>query len=163
MLHPFVASGGTRYLPWFGAEATLVETFPEGGAEPVTGLLRALGLTRRRGLSRLRIEDALLARGPGSCEELGLDPREYRVVCIPFDVYARIAPERGWGRQELWTHFDGYQVTRELRLQALVGGDARFGGPADLCGVARRYESDRISLRLALVRRARFDVREARR
>lgn len=160
MVHPFVTSGGTRYLPWFGAETVLVETFREEDSEPVTGLLEKLGIPRRRGLPRLRIEDALLRHGRALCEELGVDPADYRLVCIPFDVYMRIAGDFGWGRREQWTHFDGYQVTRELHLQALVGGDVRFGGADDLCGVARHYDSDRITARFALVRRKRFEARE---
>lgn len=162
MVHAFVTSGGTRHLPWFGAEAVLVETFPEEGSAPVTGLLEALGLSQRKGLPRLQIEDALLRRGPSLCEELGLEPARHRLVCIPFDVYNRVGPNLGWGRKELWTHFDGYQVTRELQLQALVGGDVRFGGADDLCGVARHYDSDHITARFALVRRDRFEAREPR-
>jgi hypothetical protein len=33
MVHPFVSSAGTRYLPWFGREAALVEGFPEEEAD----------------------------------------------------------------------------------------------------------------------------------
>ena len=160
MLHPFVTSGGTRYLPWFGAEALLLEAFPEDEPDASSGVLEALSLPRRRGLPRDAIEEALLRRGPEVCEQAGLDPEEYRLVCVPFDVYLRAAPERGWGQRELWTHFDGYQVTRELQLHALVGGDVRFGGPGDLCGVARHYDSERILSRFAVVRRARFQARE---
>jgi hypothetical protein len=162
MVHPFVTSGGTRYLPWFGPEVALVEGFAEDGDESPAGLLQALGLPRRTALPRVRIEHALLGRGPALCAELDLDPQRYRLVCIPFDVYNRIGPERRWGRREIWTHFDGYQVTREFRLQALVGGDARFGGPDDLCGVARQYDSERITARFAIVRRERFEAREPR-
>ncbi len=122
-------------------------------------LLQELSLPRRSGLPRLAIEDALLRHGPSLCDELGLEPLEYRLVCIPFDVYTRIAEDCGWGGQELWTHFDGYQVTRELHLRALVGGDARFGGADDLCGVGRNYDSSHITARFALVRRDRFLAR----
>ena len=160
MVHPFVTSEGTRYLPWFGAETLLLETFPEDRTDDAGGVLEALSLPRRRGLPRVAIEEALLRRGPELCERAGLDPQEHRLVCVPFDVYLRAAPERGWGQRELWTHFDGYQVTRELQLHALVGGDVRFGGPSDLCGVARAYDSERILTRFALVRRARFLARE---
>ncbi len=162
MVHPFLTSGGARYLPWFGREALLVEAFPEDEPDARTPLVDALSFPRRRGLARLAIEDALLSKGPSVCEDLGLDPIVYRITCIPFDVYKRLADRYGWGTRRLWTHFDGYQVTRELQLQALVGGDVRFGGADDLCGVGRAYDSDHITARFALVRRDRFEAREPR-
>ena len=36
----------------------------------------------------------------------------------------RVAPDRGWGAREEWTHFDGYQVRKQGRLLALVGNIA---------------------------------------
>jgi hypothetical protein len=160
MLHPFVTSTGARYLPWFGSEALLVETFPETDADTRTDLLDILRLRFRRGLSRFAIEDATRTHTADLCTVLGLDPAEYAVVPIPFDAYLRLAPEFGWGRQHLWTHFDGYQLTRELHLRALVGGDVEYGGPEDLCSVARNYEADRIGARFAVVHRQRFTARE---
>lgn len=162
MIHPFLNSGGTRYLPWFGAEFLLVEAFPEHEPDARTALLEALSLPRRQGLSRLAIEHALLSKGPRICEELGLDPIAYRITCIPFDVYQRLADPYGWGAQRIWTHFDGYQVTRELQLQALVGGDMQYGGADDLCGVGRAYDSEHVTTRFALLRRDRFEAREPR-
>lgn len=159
MVHPFLTSGGTRYLPWFGRETLLTEVFPEDEPDARTALLAALSMPRRRGLSRLAIEDSLLSAGPRVCEDIGLDPLIYRIVCIPFDAYQRLAARHGWGARALWTHFDGYQVTRDLRLQALVGGDARFGGPGDLCSVGRAYDSDHVTVRFAVVRRQRFEAR----
>jgi hypothetical protein len=160
MVHPFVTSGGTRYLPWFGPEVLLVETFREEEPKDESPLLAKLRLPRRKGLSRREIEHALATHGPQLCRELGLDAVEFRLVPIPFDVYERIATHHGWGKQEFWTHFDGYQVTRELRLLALVGGDVRFGGSDDLCSVARDYETPRLTARFAIVRRDRFTARE---
>lgn len=159
MGHVFVSSAGSRYLPWFGGEHVLVEPFPDESAGLGGVLLEQLRLPGRIGLSRLAVENALLNHGPRLCREIGLDPLEYKVVCIPFDVFARLAPTLGWGRSERWAHFDGYQVTRDLKLLALVGGDARFGGPDDLCSVGRDYESDRLLLRLAIVRRERLAAR----
>jgi hypothetical protein len=159
MLHPFVTSGGARYLPWFGSETALLETFPEERSDANGTLLRNLGLPQRAGLTRAQIDDALLRRGPALCDEIGLDPREWRVVCVPFDVYARLADALGFGGHARWTHFDGYQLTGELHLQALVGGDARYGGAADLCSVGRSYDSPQIVARLAVVRRARLVLR----
>jgi hypothetical protein len=157
--HAFISSAGTRYLPTFHTETLLIETFPESEPDARTDLLAELGLSRRRGLPRLAIEDALLTRGPTICSDIGLDPTDFALVCVPFDVYLRLAPDHGWGRQELWTHMDGYQVKRDLDLWALVGGNARFGGSHDLSSVARRYVSDHLTLRLAIVRRDRFLVR----
>lgn len=159
LVHPFVSSGGTRYLPWFGTENTLIEDLAETSPDTSTRLLEALHLRGRRGVPRLVIEDALRSHTGDVCRALGLDPLQFVVACIPFDAYVRIAPPHGWGRQQLWTHFDGYQVTRELRLHALVGGDVRFGGAADFCAVQRDYDADRLVARLCVLRRARFVVR----
>lgn len=159
LLHPFVTSAGSRYLPWFEAETMLVETFPESEPEIRTGLLSALNLRGRRGLSRLVIEHAVRSRGPQVCVDLGLDPALYVVIPIPFDAYLRLAPRFSWGGERMWTHFDGYQATRELTLRALVGGDAVYGGAEDLCSVARDYASERILARFCIVRRQRLAMR----
>lgn len=158
--HPFITSTGVRYLPWFGAETILVEDFPEEERDAHDGVLKALGLPARCGVPRLQIEDALLSRGPDVCGGLGLDPAECMLVCVPFDAYHRLAPRYAWGRTDFWTHFDGYQVTRELRLLALVGGYARFGGPDDISTIARSYDSEKIVARFAVVRRDRFVARQ---
>lgn len=155
---PFVNSSGVRYLPLLEAEEVLVEEFPEGrGDLPKSKLLSTLGLHRRNGLSRLEIELALLRRGPQTVKDgIGLDPREFRLVCIPPDVYSRLGAERGWGRQEQWTHFDGYQVLKGGKIRALVGGDVRFGGIFDLCSINRVDEREGVIARFAVVRRERL-------
>ena len=66
MIHPFANSGGARHLPSLVAEDVLVEDFPdpaEGEKPPASPLLTALKLDRRRGLSRVAIEAALLEHG----------------------------------------------------------------------------------------------------
>ncbi len=161
MGHTFINAGGVRYAPWFGQENLLVEVFPETESDARTGLSSALGLSRRRGLSRAWIEDALLTHGFRVCENLRLDPAEFMVACIPFDVYLRLAPEQGWGKRDMWTHLDGYQVTGKLTLLGLVGGRARYGGPEDLASIARDYESEALTVRFVVLRRDRFLVRES--
>jgi hypothetical protein len=163
MLHPMVNSGGARYVPTLVAEDVLVEDFPDPQDEeqpPVSPLLTTLGLPRRRGLTRTTIERALLAHGTRVLEkELGLDPRVFRLLCIPPDVYIRVGEAEGWGRQACWTHFDGClirTVDGRSRLQALVGGDVRYGGLYDLLGVSRDYDSDRLIARFAVVHRERM-------
>lgn len=160
MIHLFINSGGTRYLPRLVAEEVLVENFPEPEEDdeaPASELLSALGLKRRRGLSRVAIEQALLARGSQViANELALDPHEYRLLCIPPDLYIRLGSAHGWGRQRLWTHFDGYQMLKDGRLRALAGGDARYGGLYDLLGLSRTDERERVIVRFAVVRRARL-------
>jgi hypothetical protein len=159
MGHVFVSSACARYLPWFGAEHLLVETFSEESPGSPGALLEQLGLRQRIGLSHVLVENALLGHGPRLCRKLGLDPFEFKLVCVPFDAFLRLAPELGWGQGPRWTHFDGYQVTRDRKLLGLVGGDVRYGGPDDLCSVGGDYESDRLLLRLAIVRRERLAVR----
>jgi hypothetical protein len=156
LLHPFMSFTGSRYLPWFGTETLLVETFPEAEPDASSPLLESLGLPRRCGLSRMAIEDALRVHTAQVCTQLELDPFEFVLACIPFDVYVRLASIYGWGREHLWTHFDGYQVTRELTLLALVGGDITYGGADDLCAVQRNYDAERITTRFCVVRRQRF-------
>jgi hypothetical protein len=159
-IHPLVNSGGARHLPTLVAEDVLVEDFPEpmdGQPSPVSELVKSLGLPGRRGLPRIAIEQALLVHGARVLEQdLGLDPRVFRLVCVPSDVYLRLGEAEGWGRQPFWTHFDEYLVMADVRLRALVGGDVRFGGLYDLVGVGRAYDSDRMVGRFAVVQRARM-------
>ena len=157
-LHPFVTSSGARYLPFMVEEEVLVEEFAEGDEEgSASPLVTALGFSRRRGLSRLELELSLLERGPSILRgELGLDPREFRLICIPHDVYCRLGQRYGWGKQQHWTHFDGYQLLKEGRFRALVGGDVRFGGLQDLCGIGIDDERDGVVARFAVVRRSRL-------
>jgi hypothetical protein len=163
VIHPLVNSGGARYLPSLVAEDVLVEDFPDpadGQTPPTSELVKSLRLPGRRGLPRIAIEQALLMHGARILEkELGLDPRVFRVVCIPPDVYVRVGEAEGWGRQPFWTHFDGYlirTVTGQVRLQALAGGDVRYGGLYELLAVGRDYDSDRLLARFAVVPRARM-------
>ena len=154
---PFVNSAGARYLPVFNAEEVLIEDFPEDQEPPATGeLLSALGLARRRALARLEIDDALQERGATILKDrLGIDPMEFRLVCVPHDLYMRFGRERGWGQQQQWTHFDGYQVLKDGRLRALVGGDVRHGGLSDLLSIAITDERECVIARFAVIRRAR--------
>jgi hypothetical protein len=157
-LHPFINSCGVRYLGVGSGEYVLLETFPED-AEPAanSGTLPLLGLERRRGLARIEIEDALRRNGVKVLQEhLGLDPREFRLVCIPFDVYNRVGHERGWGRQQQWTHVDGYSVGRGGQLGSLAAGHARYGGLEDLVILGRSDQRDTVTTRFCVVRRARF-------
>lgn len=158
MVHPFVNSGGARYLPRFTAEQVLVEDFPEGDAKTHDSeLLATLGLHKRTGVSRLEIEQALLQHGSRVVKDaLHLDPHEFRLLCIPFDLYSRLGPSRSWGQQPLWTHFDGYQILEGGKLRALVGGSAQYGGVYDLCSISRADEREGVTTRFAVVRRERL-------
>jgi hypothetical protein len=160
MIHPLVNSGGARHLPKLVAEDVLVENFPdpkEGAEASASQLLTLLGFSGRRALPRIAIEQALLAHGADVLDkELRLDPRVFRLVCIPPDVHLRLGEAEGWGRQAFWTHFDGYIVMADGRLRALAGGEARFGGLFNLLGISRDYDSDRVMARFAVVRRERM-------
>ena len=87
---------------------------------------------------------------------MGLDPLEFRLVCIPYDLYLRFGRDRGFGKWPHWTHFDGYQVMAGNRLRALVGGDGRFGGLNDLVSISPSDGRDGVYARFAVVRRARM-------
>ena len=160
-LHPFVNSSGIRYFPLFpDTEAALLEDFPEEAvpAEP-SELLTALGLPRRSGLSRGEVEYRLGQQGATLLKErLGLDPTKFRLVCIPYDVYARVGQERQWGRQPRWTHVDGYQLLKGGRMRALVAGDVRFGGLFDLCSISQIDARENVLARFAVVHRERLLV-----
>jgi hypothetical protein len=157
---PFVNSGGGRYLPQLGDEDLLVEDFddPPPGTPPANRpLLEALGLERRSGLSRVRIERALLENGCRTVEAAGLDPRAFRLVCIPPDAYVRIGVARGWGTQPQWTHMDGFMLQHRKWL-ALAGGDTRFGGVFDLVGLGRENDIENLTARFAVVQRRRLSA-----
>lgn len=154
-----VTSAGTLYNPVLGRECVLVEDFAEGESErlEVSGLIESLRLARRWGISRDVLEARLERLGPSVIRDvLGLDPFEYRLVCVPFDVYVRAGVRQGWGRCPRWTHFDGYQLLRDGTARALVGGDVRYGGVYDLCSIDRSDERPGVLVRLAVVRRLRF-------
>jgi hypothetical protein len=156
MLHPFVNSLGVRYLPSPNPETLLVETVSESDLDAPSSLLELLHLPGRRGHTRTEIDYAIREAGEQVLEELRLDPNQFALVCIPFDAYLRLAPKQGWGHLPIWTHFDGYQVTRDLHLRPLVGGDVRYGGATDLCSIGRDYTDEHVVTRLAVVRRERL-------
>jgi hypothetical protein len=158
----FVNSGGARYLPPLSAERTLIEDFAENeaAADAPSNLLAALGLPKRNAIARVAIEAALMRSGDQILEErLGLDPMEFRLVCIPYDLYIRFGRGRGFGQWRHWTHFDGYQVMAGNRLRSLVGGDGRFGGLNDLVSISSSDARDGVYARFAVVRRARMTLR----
>ncbi|HEY0376852.1 MAG TPA: hypothetical protein VGC87_07835 [Pyrinomonadaceae bacterium] len=160
LLNPLINSGGARYHVCLVEEDLLVEDFAEPepkAAVPGTGLLSALGLESRWGLTRIDIENALLEHGPRILEEeLKLDPEAFRLVAVPPDIYTNLGPERGWGQQEMWTHFDGYWVREGGKLQALAGGDKRFGGTHDVVSFPLTYTNEKILARFAVVQRRRM-------
>jgi hypothetical protein len=159
LLNPFLTSAGTRYRVNLVEEDLLVEDFPEPDPKedlPQTPLLSALGLQSRRGLSRTDIENALLQNGPAIVEKLSLDPEVFRVVAIPPDLYSHLGREFGWGEKEIWTHFDGYRLLEGGKVQALVGGDKRFGGTSDVVSLNSSYSKDSMIARFAVVQRKRM-------
>lgn len=160
LLNPFITSGGTRYKGCFVMEDLLVEDFPEPEPKeqmPRTELLTALGLESRWGLTRAEIENALVQHGPRILEEeLALDPEAFRLVAIPPDIYPHLAPERGWGQKQMWTHFDGYRLCEDGKLQALAGGDQRFGGAYDVVCFSPAFTQEKLLARFAVVQRNRM-------
>ena len=157
----FLNSGGARYLPPPTAETVLLEDFAEDeSVDAPSKLLAALGFAKRVGHSRIEIESTLMRYGGEILKNaLGLDPLEFRLVCIPFDLYARFGRERGFGKWPHWTHFDGYQVMAGNRLRALAGGDSRFGGLYDLVSISPSDAHEGFYTRFAVVRRARMTLR----
>lgn len=155
---PIVTSAGTRYIPSLVEEDVLVEDFDEESTTEAarSQLVTALGLPRRCGLTRNQIELALRGRGAAVVSELGLDPREYRLVSVPPDVYHRVGQKMGWGKQPVWTHFDGYVISRDRKLMPLAGGDVRFGGVGDVVALSPEYDSERLLARFAVVQRRRL-------
>jgi hypothetical protein len=157
----FINSGGARYLPPLSAETVLLEDFAEDeSADAPSKLVAGLKLAKRSGRSRAEIESTLMHFGSEILENtLGLDPVDFRLVCIPYDLYARFGRERAFGKWPHWTHFDGYQVMGGNRLRALAGGDGRFGGLYDLVSISPSDAREGVYARFAVVRRARQTLR----
>jgi hypothetical protein len=158
---PVLSSGGARFVPPLVEEDVLVESFEEGpaGAEVgKTGLAERLGLKRRWGMDRTEIERIIQSKGPEVVKFIGLDPWKFRLVCVPPDIFGEVGARRGWGKQEIWTHLDGYLATRDRKLLALAGGDVRYGGVQDMVGVGLQYDSDRLLARFAIVNRRRIQA-----
>jgi hypothetical protein len=128
-----------------------------GGEGGVSRLLELLGLAKRSGLSRFAIEHALFTDGYRIVrDELGLDPMIFKLICVPADIYIRLGAKLGWGRKEIWTHFDCYSVLQHSMFNAIAGGDTRFGGIYDIVTIGRGYESDHVIARFAVVQRKRM-------
>jgi ribosome-binding factor A len=53
----------------------------------------------------------------------------------------------------MWTHYDGYRVLEGGKLQALAGGDKRFGGTHDVVSFSPDYSSAKIFVRFAVVQK----------
>ena len=160
LFNPFINSGGTRYRVCMVVEDLLVEDFdePEPGTRmSESKLLTALGLKSRWGLTRIDIENALVEKGNDVLRnELLLDPRDFRLIAIPADIYTQLGQDRGWGQKPMWTHFDGYWVREGANLQALAGGDVRFGGTHDVVSFSPNYTTDKLLARFAVVQRKRM-------
>jgi len=158
LLNPFVNSGGTRYRVCLAAEDLLLEDFPEPDpkGEVESELLDRLKLNRRWGLSRVEIENALLEHGSEVLRELQLDNEAFRLIAIPADIYTHLGAQQGWGQKEMWTHYDGYRVLEGGKLQALGGGDKRFGGTHDVVSFSADYASTKLFARFAVVQRKRM-------
>lgn len=157
--HLFINSVGTRHFPDFVTEDILVEDFPErqSGDDGDSEVIKLLGFEKRRGLSRLDIEHSLFVNGYKIIkDELGLDPAIFKLICIPSDIYLRLGETLDWGKNEIWTHFDGYGVFQHHRFNAMAGGDKRFGGIYDLVTIGREYESDHVIARFAVAQRKRM-------
>jgi len=101
----------------------------------------------------MRFGDQILAK------RLSLDPMEFRLVCIPSDLYVRFGRDHGFGQWPHWTHFDGYQIISGNRLGALIGGDGRFGGFKDILSISLSDAREGVYARFAVVRRARMAAR----
>ena len=158
LLNPFINSAGVRYRVCLVAEDLLLEDFPEpdGRDEVPSKLLSMLKLGSRWGVSRIEIENALQEHGWDVLHELQLDPEVFRLIAIPADLYTHLGPKQGWGQKEMWTHFDGYRVLEGGKLQALGGGDKRFGGTHDVVSFSTDYASAKIFSRFAVVQRKRM-------
>lgn len=158
LLNPFINSAGVRYRVCLVVEDLLLEDFPEpdGKVEVPSKLLSMLKLSSRWGVSRVEIEDALLEHGLEVLNELQLDPEVFRLVAVPADLYTHLGRQQGWGQKEMWTHFDGYRVLEGGKLQALAGGDKRFGGTHDVVSFSADYASSKIFCRFAVVQRKRM-------
>jgi hypothetical protein len=158
LLNPFITSAGTRYKVCLVAEDLLLEDFtePEEKAEVTNKLLTKLGLSSRWGNSRIELEDALQENGLKVVNELNLDPEAFRLIAIPADLYTHLGPQRGWGQKEMWTHYDGYRVLEGGKLQALAGGDKRFGGTHDVVSFSAGYSTTKTFSRFAVVQRKRM-------
>jgi len=159
LLNPFLTSAGTRYKVNLVEEDLLIEDFTEPDTKddlPQTPLLSALGLENRRGLTRTDIENAILQHGPEIVAKLSLDPEVFRLIAIPADLYSLLGRELGWGEKEMWTHFDGYRLLEGGKVQALVGGDKRFGGTSDVVSLNTSYSKDSMIARFAVVQRKRM-------
>ena len=129
---------------------------------PVVSLEAFHGMEQRRSALAslpLAVARALEKADWPQVRELSLRADAVKQEISPSDVHFRLGEAEGWGRKPFWTHFDGYLIRfhdGQLRLQALAGGDVRYGGLYDILGVGRDLDSDRLLARFAVVHRERM-------
>jgi hypothetical protein len=135
----------------------LFEDFTEDeSADARSKLLAALGLAQRRGLSREEIEAALLRFGGEILKNsLSLDPLEFRLVCIPYDLYGRLGRERGFGK---WG-----RISTAIKLWVAIGcallPAVTVWRTYDLVSISPSDAREGVYARFAVVRRARQILR----
>lgn len=111
-------------------------------------------LTRpTRILKRAQIDLLLLQSGDKTLRRLGLDPNEYKIINIPFDIYLRLANKMKWGRHILNTHFDGYRLRTDGIKTGLFGGNKLFGGESYIDSLWKDSLNNSIITRLAILRK----------
>ncbi len=152
------ANGDRRLVSLHALRVLLIETLPESDPKACTPALDRLGLPER-GVPRIVFEDGLHSHAVDPREEIGLHAFESTVPRAPFDAYPRLASPHGQRREQLWTDFDRYQVTREPSLHALVGANVQCDGADDFCAEQRDYDAPQITARVCLLRRERILAR----
>ncbi len=84
----------------------------------------------------------------------GEDPNNFELRLMRYDEYARSAMSQGYGKKNLWTHFDGYYAHVVGRRGGLDGGLRDSGGSANIVGDNRGVRDGSLALRLVLSRKS---------
>ena len=84
----------------------------------------------------------------------------YELTLIRQDQYARLpagqaglAQTKNYGKKNLWTHFDGYDIREDGKRNGLIGGDRGCGGAARVGTYWRGRRDASVAVRLVLQRK----------
>jgi len=84
----------------------------------------------------------------------GQDPNDFELRLMRYDEYARAATTQGFGKKNLWTHFDGYYACDDGHRCGLFGGYRDHGGAADVVYDLRGSRGEVLTVRLVLSRKS---------
>jgi hypothetical protein len=106
-----------------------------------------------KAISRKTLDGLIKNYGNLLILKLNLDPKMFKLIPIPFDIYIRLGKKMKFGKHILNTFFDGYRLRTDGRKTALFGGNTQFGGPSFIDSIWTDTVNNSIIPRLIIIRK----------